>query len=348
MRLKTIFFTCLLSTGSILHSQILDDFYYVEPETKNLPVLVRGNLEARNILLFIQGGDADNGIDFGRSDYPRWKNTLESSVAIAYFDRRGLNRSVNKIDTSKVNGRQQLKDIIAIASSLKEKYKADIHLFGHSLGGVNALNCLALYSEASAFVKSGIIINTPITTDFSPERYTHYRPLYLKNLSKEFVEQGKDEIYWQQAYDWMVKTDSISNIEDSKLWNTYVDNAFSPVKRRIGMGMVLKTIFAKPYNPIKYLNNKDNEYVGDKLWYDEKNKWEAGKQTVLWEVLPNIRKPILLITGRYDAIATPEEQVAAHDLIKDSELLVLPNCAHQSFIDQPKLFNEAILNYLNL
>ena len=55
-----------------------------------------------------------------------------------------------------------------------------------------------------------------------------------------------------------------------------------------------------------------------------------------------------MITGRYDAIATPEEQMAAHELIKDSKLLILPNCAHESFLDQPEMLNKAILNYLNL
>ena len=119
--------------------QKVNYFYYVEPETKNLPVFVRGNLGQNKILLYVQGGDAENGIDFGRSDYPRWKNTLEKEVTIAYFDQRGLNRSVKKIDTAKINATQILKDIITIAKSIKEKYHANIYLFGHSNGGRQVL-----------------------------------------------------------------------------------------------------------------------------------------------------------------------------------------------------------------
>ncbi len=346
---KTILLILILFTNSITIAQEkVKDFFYVEPETKNLPVFIRGNLESGKILLYVQGGGAENGIDFGRSDYPKWKNTLETKVAIAYFDQRGLNRNIKKIDTSKINSRQVLKDIITIAESLKQKYESEIHLFGHSMGGTNILKCLAIFPEETAFIKSGIVFNTPITADFSPERYNHYRPLYLKNLAKEFIEQGKDSVYWQKAYNWMLETDSISTIEASRQWNTYVDNAFKAIKRKIGLGMVLKTVFARPYNPINYLNNKDNKFVADKLWYAEKELWDTGKQTTIWELLPNIKHSILLITGRYDAIAVPEEQKEAHNLIENSRLKVLPDCTHESYIVQPILFNQAILSFLGL
>jgi pimeloyl-ACP methyl ester carboxylesterase len=328
-------------------AQNVKDFFYAEPETKNLPVFVRGNLDQKKILLYVQGGDADNGIDFGRSDYPNWKKSLETRVAIAYFDQRGLNRSVNKIDSVKINHTQVLKDIITIAKSLNEKYGSDIYLFGHSMGGRKLLECLANFPEETSFIKAGISFNAPITTDFSPERYNHYRPLYLKNLAREFISKDENKTYWEEAFKWMVETDSISTPETSKQWNTYVDKAYTPVKRKIGLGMVLSTVFSRPYNPIKYLNNKDNDYIGDKLWYAQKALWDANQHTTLWEQLPKIEHPILFITGRYDAVATLEEQEEAHKLLQDSELVVIPNCGHESFLDQPEMFNEAVLNYLS-
>jgi pimeloyl-ACP methyl ester carboxylesterase len=347
MHLKTILFTLTLFVfNNLLALQKVKDFYYVEPETENLPVFIRGNLEAKKILIYVQGGGAENGIDFGRSDYPKWKNTLEKEVAIAYFDQRGLNRSVKKIDTGKINSQQVLKDIITIAESIKEKYQADIYLFGHSMGGVDVLRCLSIFPKETSFIKSGIVFNTPITSDFSPERYNYYRPLYLKNLSKEFIEQKKDTVYWQEAYNWMSKIDSIATIEDSGKWNAYVDRAFNTRKRNIGLGMVLKTIFSRPYNPIKYLNNKDNKFVADRLWYSEKELWDTGKQVPIWEILPKIKHPILLITGRYDAIAVPEEQKEAHKLIENSKLVIIPNCTHESYLVQPELFNSAVISFL--
>lgn len=345
---KTIALIVLLFTASVATAQKVKDFYYVAPETKNLSVFVRGSLDFNTILLYVQGGGAENGIDFGRSDYPRWKNTLETKVAIAYFDQRGLNRSANKIDTSKINKRQLSEDIIAIAKSLKEKYKAEVHLFGHSMGGVGILECLATLPNEASFITSGIIFNAPITTDFSPERYNQYRPLYLKNVAKEFITHDKNKVFWQEAHDWMAQTDSIVTPEDSRRWNAYVDKAYIPTKRKIGLGMVLKVIFSRPYNPIKYLNNKDNKLVSDKLWYAEKEVWDAGENPTLWELLPKIEHPILLLTGRYDPIAVPEEQEDAHKLIENSQLFILPDCTHESYLVQPELFNNTVLNYLKI
>jgi pimeloyl-ACP methyl ester carboxylesterase len=349
-RMKNILIILIVLTGNIqnLIAQNVKDFYYVEPETKNLPVFIRGNLDQKKILLFVQGGDADNGIDFGRSDYPGWKNTLEKRVAIAYFDQRGLNRSVKKIDTTKINASQVLKDIITIAKSLKEKYNAEIYLFGHSNGGRQVLECFANFPDKTSFINAGIVFNTPITTDFSPERYTHYRPLYLKNLAQEFIAKGENTTYWQEAYNWILETDSISTPESSEQWNVYVDNAYPSTKRKIGLGMVLKTIFTRPYNPIKYLNNKDNQFVGDKLWFAQKALWDANQQTTLWEQLPKIEHPVLLMTGRYDAVATSEEQEKAHQLLQNSELVLIQNCTHESFLDQPEKFSNAVSNYINI
>ncbi|MEM6721277.1 MAG: alpha/beta hydrolase [Bacteroidota bacterium] len=344
---KTLFIILLCSI-TFVNAQRVRDFFYVAPQTKNLPVFVRGNIDSKKMLFYVQGGGADNGIDFGRSDYPKWKKTLEQKLAIAYFDQRGLNRSVKRIDTTKINQQQVLQDIISIAKALQEKYQADIYLLGHSSGGKDVLNCLATFPEETAFIKAAIVCNAPITSDFSPERYNHYRPLYLKNLAQEFINKKENTPLWQEAFDWITQTDSISTPEASKKWNAYVDMAFEPTKRKIGLGMVLKVIFARPYNPIKYLNQKDNKFVADRLWYAEKVRWESQTHVPLWEKLPNIQHPILLLTGRYDPIATSEELKSAQKLIPNAELAILPNCHHESFLDQPQLFNTTILKFLSM
>lgn len=340
MKYQRILMAVILCFCAKMQAQTVKDFFYAEPETKNLPVFIRGNLDTNKILLYVQGGPGDNGIDFGRSDYPKWKNTLETKVAIAYFDQRGLNKPEKKIDTTKINALQIGKDIISIAKKLKEKYNAEIYLFGHSAGGQDVLDCLANFPDKSQFIKSGIAINTPITTDFSPERNTYYRPLYLKNVAKEFIAKNQDITHWQEALEWITNTDSIHNRETSKKWNMYVDKAFTPIERKISLGMILKVIFSRPYNPVKYLNSKDNELIADKLW-------EADRNLNRFKTLSNILSPILLISGRFDDIAGPEEQEAANQIIPDSQLVTLPNSGHQSFLDQPEQFNTAILKFIN-
>ena len=337
--LKLVVCVGTLLTAMSVTAQTVKDFFYADPETKNLPVFIRGNLSSQKIILFVQGGPAHNGIDFGRSDYPKWKKTLETGVAIAYFDQRGLNKAVKKIDTSFINPTQVSLDIISIANTLKEKYRADIYLLGHSAGGQDVLDCLAAFPKETQFIKGAMVLNAPVTTDFSRMRYTHYRPLYLKNLAKEFITKEKDIAYWRQALDWMTQTDSIYNAETSRQWNTYVDNAYTPTKRKISIGMVLKVIFSRPYNPVSYLNTKDNRRVADKLW-------EADQNLDRFKTITRIQHPVLLLTGRFDNIAVPEELEEAQHLIPKATLTVLPNCGHESFLDQPEACNQAILTFL--
>lgn len=329
-------------------AQQLENFYYLEAETKSLPVYIRGNLDAKIILLFIQGAYADNGIDFGRSDYPNWANSLEKEVAVAYFDQRGLNRRLKDIDTSKISESQNLEGILEIAKSLRQKYGARLFLLGHSYGGKKALRGLALYPSRADIIAGVIALNTPITSDFSPERYNYYRPLYLKNLAREKLSQNGKQPHWQEALDWIDDVDSISNYEDSQLWNQYVDAAFTEPQKRINPAMVWRTLFAPPYTGFKLLYRKDNAFIADHLWEQEKRRWEQNKAISNWELLPKIKKPVLLIGGRFDAIATPEEIEEAHRLLANSELHILPNCGHQSFLSQPKMLNSLILQFLKL
>jgi len=336
---KYLLVALVLCCYNSLIAQTVKAFFYVEKETKELPVFIRGNLDNQTIIIFVQGGPGETAIDFGRSDYPKWKNTLEKEVAIAYYDQRGLNQKRNKIDTTKINYKQYSKDLIKISEKLKEKYNAKTYFMGHSYGGGFVYHCLAEFNEPNSPIDGGIIVNTPITTDYSPERYNYYRPLYLKNLAKEFINKGIDEKKWQEAYDWMEKTDSIYTPEDSKKWNMYVDSAFEPTKSKVSIGMVLKVLFSKPYGPIKYLNNKDNTLVSDLIWMNQKN-------INFFELLPKINHSVLVISGRLDDLAGPEEIKKAEELLKNSRITILPKTGHESFIDQPKMFNEAILNFV--
>ena len=331
--------TLILLAFNISQAQTVKDFFYVEKDNKELPVFVRGNLDNKIIIIFVQGGPGETAIDFGRSDYPRWQNTLEKEVAIAYYDQRGLNKKANRIDTTLINYNQYSKDLIEISKRLKEKYQAKIYVMGHSYGGGFVYHCLSEFSDSPSPIEGGIILNTPITTDYSPERYNYYRPLYLKNLALEFIAKDIDTQTWQEAYDWIEEVDSINTPEYSKKWSAYVDSAFEPINRKTSVGMVFKVLFSKPYDPLKYMNNKDNKLVSDLIWNDQKN-------IDFFELLPKINQPVLVVTGRFDDVAGPEETQKTKELLKNSVINILPNAGHESFIDQPKLFNQAILKFV--
>lgn len=144
----------------------------------------------------------------------------------------------------------------------------------------------------------------------------------------------------QRVYQWMEEVDSIYTPEISRKWNEYVDSAFKPRKRRITIGMVLKVLFARPYNPVKYTYRKDNELVSDLFWKADKNEKPFEQM--------KINYPLLIISGRYDDVAPPEEMKVIHEFVAHSQLVIIPDAGHESFLDQPEFFNQSILQFVNL
>jgi pimeloyl-ACP methyl ester carboxylesterase len=337
--MKTITLLLFILLTLDLQAQQVKEFFYQKAEDYEFPVFVRGNLDSNVLILFVQGGPGETAIDFARSDYPRWKESLEKKFAIAYYDQRGLNQRLKNIDSTNITYEQYSKDIIALGRALMKKYSANIYLMGHSAGGQMVLNTLKRYPEKISYIRGAIALNTAITTDHSSERWSYYRPLYLKNLAKEKMKTDADTHYWRKAYEWIMKVDSIDSPEHAKRWNKYVDTAFTPSEKKISMGMVFRVIFSRPYNPIKYLKSKDNKRVSDLLWKD-------GQKLSSFDGLENIEAPVLLLTGRYDDIGLPEENRRAHQLIPNSTLTILPDAGHESFLDRPELFTNTIQSFI--
>lgn len=315
------------------------DYLKFDYEEYIFPILVRGNLSSGKLVVFVQGGPGETAIDFARSDYPGWKKTLEREVAIAYYDQRGHHLPVKKMETDQINHDQYSRDLIAISKMLKEKYDVEIYLMGHSAGGYMVLHTLQYFTEASSFIAGAIAVNTPITSDHSPIRYQYYRPLYLKHLAEEKIASKDRSEFWQKELDWINSIDSITTREGAIRWNRTVEQAFEPKKRKLTVGMAMKVVFSRPYNPVSYLNRRDNEHINDLLWQER-------KQFSDFENLAAIQGEVLLLTGRYDDVVPPEEMQAARRFIENAQLVILPDAGHESFLDQPDLFNQAILNFI--
>ncbi len=339
--MRYILFIVLSLTVSLnsISAQQIKEYLNIQFDDYDFPVLVRGNMESGKLLIFVQGGPGETAIDFARSDYPKWKNSLEKELAIAYYDQRGLNGKVSQIDSSKITYQQFGLDALAIADYLKNEYKVDVYLFGHSAGGKMIIKALSGYPDQSKILSGAILASTPFTSDYSEARYNHFRPEYLKLIAADNVKKGVETEYWQNAYDWMSNQKVIDDLESSNKWNAYVDQAFEASKSKISLSMVAKVIFSKPYNPVKYLKRKDNDMVGDLLWKDEKNM-------NYFDDLDQIALPILLMTGYYDNIAPFNELDSADQLIGKSKFVVIENAGHEPFLDNPSEFNQSILNFV--
>ncbi|HHT0591740.1 TPA: alpha/beta fold hydrolase [Legionella anisa] len=60
-------------------------------------------------------------------------------------------------------------------------------------------------------------------------------------------------------------------------------------------------------------------------------------------VLATTKLPILIITGELDNVIPPQQSIDMHSLSKNSQLVILFNAGHLSNLEQPKQWNQAII-----
>jgi pimeloyl-ACP methyl ester carboxylesterase len=63
--------------------------------------------------------------------------------------------------------------------------------------------------------------------------------------------------------------------------------------------------------------------------------------------LADVDKPTLLIVGEHDRTTTPRASRVLHEGIAGSELVLLPDAGHMSFVEQPEAYLEAVGRFLS-
>ncbi|HHF7365373.1 TPA: alpha/beta hydrolase [Legionella bozemanae] len=60
-------------------------------------------------------------------------------------------------------------------------------------------------------------------------------------------------------------------------------------------------------------------------------------------ILATAKLPILIITGELDNVISPQQSIDMHSLSKNSQLIILSNAGHLSNLEQPKQWNQAVI-----
>jgi 3-oxoadipate enol-lactonase len=77
------------------------------------------------------------------------------------------------------------------------------------------------------------------------------------------------------------------------------------------------------------------------------NLLTLAARTDTTESLSKIKVPTLILVGEKDAVTTPANAQSMHEKIKDSKLTVIPDAAHMSNLENPPVFNEELMTFLN-
>jgi len=62
--------------------------------------------------------------------------------------------------------------------------------------------------------------------------------------------------------------------------------------------------------------------------------------------LPGIHVPTLIIAGDHDEV-DPSLSQEMHEKIAGSQIVILPNSGHMTFVDQQAMFNTSVIDFLH-
>lgn len=60
-----------------------------------------------------------------------------------------------------------------------------------------------------------------------------------------------------------------------------------------------------------------------------------------------VAKPTLVVVGDHDRTTTPRAARVLHEGIANSQLVIVPNAGHMSFVEQPEIYLDAVRSFLN-
>ena len=216
------------------------------------------------------------------------------------YDQRGTGRStVIPVDSTTITMQLMIEDMEVLRKHLGIDQWS---ILGHSFGGMLASYYASIYPE-------------------------HVRLMILS--SSGGIDLGL------QSYVGHLINDKLSKKENDSLkyWNDRIaqgDTSYSALYRR-GMAMASAYVYNKNNIPIIAERlTQGNPVVNGLVWQDlNKIKFNCAPKLRYFD------KPVLIIQGKQDIIMLQTAE-RAHQILKNSKMVIVDHCAHYGWLDNPK------------
>lgn len=241
-----------------------------------------------------------------------WLSKLAENRKVIFYDQRGCGKSNSKINEQVINIDTYLKDIESIKDAYQIK-KMDI--LGHSWGGFLAMRYALKDPQSiqSLLLVSSMPANSEGINGFLEGFYTRMKPYDAEFQeiinSKEFKEGSPtiSEKYYGLIFKTYLYDRSKIDLLNLKLGSKEFVDG-------IKINNMLTKIFFTPYN--------------------------------LLDSLKKLKVRALVIIGENDIVPVQNAQNIA-DALENSKFLLLKQCGHFPYIEQPYQFFDRIANFLN-
>jgi proline iminopeptidase len=244
---------------------------------------------------------------------------------LVFIDERGSGKSSKAEDPKQYTVANMVDDIEAVRQALN---LGKMSLLGHSFGGVLVQAYAFKYPQNLSHLILGSTFSSTVELNQA-----------LSKMKNEMAPQDRERLNTLEAAGLFGKGEAW---EHGRYPEEYA-----------------KLAWGKGYFPYVYKNNPDPNY--DPLASNTSTAWDVYRE--MWgsdgefvvdgnlkdveyvERLSQIKVPTLILVGDHDE-SDPKMSKEMHAKIAGSQLVILPNSGHMTFVDQPELFLNAVREFI--
>ncbi len=236
---------------------------------------------------------------------------LAENYQLVFYDQRACGKSSVQVDENSMRMEFFLKDL----DEIRRHFGAEkVHIIGHSWGGLLAMQYAINYPDR---VKSLSLISS---IGANKEFASHSSKNLKNRTSREDSIQRAEIIQSGELQNGEIK-------EYEKLYRLIFKKSFYNPLLSDSLSLDFNRNFVKTQRLIAFLGK---DLAGYDLYSDLKEK---------------IYFPTLILHGDYDIIPVEVAQ-KIHKHIPHSELVILKNCGHFPYIEQPEIFFDTLVSFL--
>jgi proline iminopeptidase len=237
-----------------------------------------------------------------------WLDPLTDVFRLIYVDLRGQGRS-ERVDPSTLTLERYAADITALAQALNLKAYA---VLGHSYGSFVALTHAIGHGDATHYIISGGSASMSKSMQEVRDNLARFEPESLREAV---------------TASWAREASATTPDEVAEIMRMQMPFHFAGIESD-AYSRYMAAADRAIYAPEVLAYAASHEYA---LEYEDK--------------LGDVTRPTLVITGKHDRTCTPRAARDMHRGIAGSELVIVPDAGHMSFIEQPEIYFNAVRNF---
>lgn len=318
----------------------LSETIYISNEGADMPAYIHGNASEKVFILVLHGGPGGNGLEYrmGLSS-----EELEKKYALVYWDQRGQGHAQGHYFFEDVTIDKMADDLNFLVMALKQKFGSDIKIFllGHSWGGMLGTAYLLkddYQHNITAWIDADGAHDIPLLNKEAIKLF--------RQVANEQINLGNSIEAWQEIYDWAnaVDTNNIT-IEIGGEINSNGHQVEGYLKKD---EVLTQGEYGDPIRDmlIAYQTNIFTSSIAGGI--TSAILYEEIENTAKTNQLEKITIPCLFLWGKYDFVVPPQVGVIAFNKVSstEKEFVLLETSGHSPMVNQPYIFNEAIIDFV--